>query len=1653
MKTVFSRLTAFLLALVMLVCMVPVQHVAAAQTEEPAAQAVTEASEEPTEESTEAPAEAPAETPTEAPTEAPAEEPTEAPAEAPAEAPTEAPTEEATEEATEAPTEEPTEAPTEAPTEEPGEESISASSDAVAAGVKAGKFEAAQLDIISQKKSDLAPGITEDRYVVYDKNGAQVKMFIATADMRTDSVKVFAAYKDMNPTSYGMSKLTEQVAAFNEKAANGDTYYTGTVVAGINASYYNMQNGKPTGAFVMNGVDVTDEKEGNDYGYFAVMKDGTVKIGKRGEYSSDKGKIQEAVGIYFMLIEDGKIVLADSKQKDPQKYPRQTIGITADGKVITMSADGNQAPNSVGLTLMEQAQVMMDLGCVMAGHLDGGGSMTYASKAEGSDKFQVTNNPSDGSERSVSNGFIMVSTAVASYDFHHVTYALENEYVTPGSTVAVSMEGVSATGHGAQIPADLTYEVTNGTYSEGVITVGSELGQTVITAKYNGKDVGSAAVNVVLPDKLIFGSTEMTVPFGKSVDLKLTAANGIHPVAIKAEDITFELSNDIGSIEGFIFTANNPDARSNSAEVKATLVANTEVTAIATITLGKGSEVIFDFEDGTDGGFYMKDTNDYNYVWPEASVSVVDSSSGMVHSGDKALALHINYSNSLEAGYMRNTLRTTQGWRMQNATSLGMWIYIPDEAVALWARWQVKPVTGYDEQGNPNAWGSTVTGQLVDGRIEGKTGYVNRFEESGWHYLSIDLSAYKDVMLTENWTAMQFYISDRDGADHGYYKKNQTSLPSDLVFYVDDITVDYSSAVDDRDAPVFENPTYAAAGMADAVGIARNSIPKVNSSAVTFAVRVSDYAATNTTGLNAASAKAYLDGNLVGASYSNGMISTGSLSMADGVHTIRFVISDNQGNESSVIRQIQVQAGSDQPTIKVVPHDAALDRILLGSIYYVDVVATDIEKVQSVTTVLDLNNISIWNLRQMEVAPGFRASYSIREDENIATVTITRTGEVETTGEAYLVSIPIRTWELKTGYTYPNGTKAGEPAMTYKKFRDTQQFWAMDISVEIDKGAVSFVDGSSSTFSGARVQVDTEMWADYPDMSATAAGAAYYNTWNGGHTHTAAPIADKAATCLESGYTGRTFCEVCSSPVAWGSRIPATGHSYAMVDGILKCVCGKLFNGIWTDGKEYKDGVAIADGWMDDSYYQNGVKYVGIQLVDGCYYDFGEDGICTGRTKYTGLYYDESVSAWKYAKVGVLIGGWVQIGDYWHYFKYNSKEAATGTYKVNSTGVTYEFNEQGMTKGAWHTDEIGARYWYGPERYRARQEGYMTLQEIDGKTYNFDGQGYITPGIWALRDSTSFKRYVFEFDTDGSLLREIKDQGPVVCADGTYFINADGYVPMNAGLVQFGKDYYFVVYSGKLALDAHRTITEANANGLKAPGQYYFDETGKLVEAFTGIKAVDGVDYYFVDGEICQDAGLVEVEGELYYVVWSGKIVKNAKRNVTEAKANGLKAPGQYYFDDTGKLVEPFNGIKAVDGVDYYFVDGEICQDAGLVKIGEDLYYVVWSGKIVKDAKRNITAEKANGLIAAGQYYFDTDGKLVKPFTGIKAVDGVDYYFVDGEICQDAGLVKIGNDLYYVVWSGKIVKNAVRNITEAKANGLVEPGLYTFNAEGKMAIE
>jgi Exopolysaccharide biosynthesis protein related to N-acetylglucosamine-1-phosphodiester alpha-N-acetylglucosaminidase len=86
-----------------------------------------------------------------------------------------------------------------------------------------------------------------------------------------------------------------------------------------------------------------------------------------------------------------------------RRNPRTMLGVDASGRVIVVTADGRRPGYSDGLSLLEGARLMRDLGAVSAINLDGGGSVTLAVRGV------LDNRPSDaGGERAVGDALLFV---------------------------------------------------------------------------------------------------------------------------------------------------------------------------------------------------------------------------------------------------------------------------------------------------------------------------------------------------------------------------------------------------------------------------------------------------------------------------------------------------------------------------------------------------------------------------------------------------------------------------------------------------------------------------------------------------------------------------------------------------------------------------------------------------------------------------------------------------------------------------------------------------------------------------------------------------------------------------------------------------------------------------------------------------------------------------------------------------------------------------------------------------------------------------------------------------------------------------------------------------------------------------------------------
>jgi len=1544
-------------------------------------------------------------------------------------------------------------------------------------------YESETHETFKRTTSTIAPGVTQDVCYAYANDGKQMVYYVATADISRDDVIVQTSYKDQYVNGkFGMEKLTNQMA-FADKLYTDPTsdryisdYYK--AVVGVNASFYNMQTGQPSGVTYLDGYAIGESASYAQY--FAILKDGTAIV----DYTKNMNKddIWQAVAGSQMLVYDGKDVTANaSGSYNTDRHSRTCVGVTADGKVVLMSLDGRQEPFSCGGTMHELAQIMLEAGCVAAINLDGGGSTTFASRPEGENDVKVINRPSDGSERSISSGLIIASTAAPSNVFDRAVLQAEEDYVTPGSTVEVTATGVSPAGTAAQIPENAVWALEDsnlGTIKDGVFTSNGTAGDVVIQLVVDEKVVGSTVIHVVIPDKLVFNQSEIVVPYDKTVSLDITATYGLNEVTLKADDLRFEFSDStVGSMEGLDFTAGSQGTAGTESTIKATLVHNEAITASANLVLGKGSEIIADFEDGTTQGFKVEHITNYNYMFPNMDVTSATSENGKVRNGKGSLKVVPDFSNSTEGGYMGTGLGVEEDIVIEDALTLGMWIYMPEESEGIRLR-----ACLYNENN---------TRFTTEFMPIGKASTLNK---PGWYYVTFDLSKYPYAKIMAGKVFIEFYVSDRDDlTNYNYNHLDYNSLNTRLCFYIDDVTVDYSSAIDDREAPVFSSVRYSDTAMSDAVELKGQTI---TSNVLSFgAVVHEDTTKNNYTGLDENTAKAYVDGVEVPCTINGGIMSVSDMSLADGMHTVKFSICDKMGNEAFVTRTLNVQSDSSVPTVKLTAHDETLDKILLGSVYYVDLVATDAEKVKNVEVDLDLNNISRWQLDHMEVADGFEAEYTIDADDNIATVKVNCVDKHNLTGENVLVSMPIRTWELPIA-PIEGGTKVGQ-VFTYATFKKGSETWPIDIDVCVDRGILTLKDDTVSTFAGENVQVDTESYVWDNDTKPEG-----YAEWDGGHDHrvetaqyyadgatnvsTPVELDDKAATCTEDGYTGRTFCEKCNSVVEWGTVEKATGHSYDFVDGILQCVngCGNIFTGTHTDGKEYVDGVITSDGWVGESYYKDGEKLKGIHKVKASdveeefYYDFGDDGISKG--KYTGIFLDGD--NYKYAQFGMLSSGWKMIDDKHYYFLPETYEAANGSVTTED-GITFEFKDGLVLDGEWEDFYEYKRYWYGPSYYKntSKNVPYLVV-EIDGDTYLFNSAGSMATGMRVTHESNDFTMICYDCGTDGKAKlytgvydnmyfeNGIQQKGlKLVGHKGSYYfiktsnklaetctveltstltglVNADGklYYANNGeiikGAAQVGEDiYYFSATKYYAMADGKYYISADLLNGLLPAGTYEIkDAKIVLPKVKNGLVEEEGKLYYYENG--VKKKGAVKVEEEIYYFSAKYYALADGKYYISADLLNGLLPAGTYEIKNYKIMIpEVKNGLVDESGKLYYYENG--VKKKGAVKVGEEIYYFSAKYYALANGKYYISADLLNGLLPAGTYEIK-DYKIVipKPKNGLVEEGGKLYYYENNTKVK--GAVKVGEEIYYFSAKYYALADGKYYISADLLNGLLPVGTY-----------
>ena len=878
--------------------------------------------------------------------------------------------------------------------------------------------------VTSVKNYSIAPDISESVIITNnDAGNSQTVANVMQVNPNEGRAKIVAGYGNRNPKELGwtLKTTTEQAHVYERETGLN-------VVGGVNASWFNINTGEPSGYLVMNGVVHHDN---SSRAFLAAFDDGSVNVFREGttlaqaeaSQSEKQGKavqIVEAVDALVAMVWDGKVVVSQSGNGG--YYPRTSVGVKADGTVVLFQADGTMAPRSVGYTAEEEARMMVALGCVAAIQLDEGGSSTYLSQREGESDLTMRNTPAGGSERVVSGTILVVSTVAASGEFDHAAVTPDGEYYTPNSTVELTASAMDFSGAPAKaLPADAVFTVSDaamGTVSEtavsgssasAVFTSSGKTGDVTIDLISGGKTVGSTILHVQEPDALSFASSEVNLNYNDVSDLGFRATYQSEQVHLKDGDINWAISDpDAGSFANNRFAVTSNVKYSGSPTVTAT---RGDLSATVTVNIGMEPTMILDGGDedpwdystiGTTvesfGGMASNAVATYHYAGRGGVVkgSIVSDTAeeyaDIVRFGHKAIKLEYDWTGL--TGTDGACLGLGDNLAIDGTpTALGVWVYIPEGVPVPWLRAQIATSTN-NGQSWTNAYVNFSNGSAGSG--EGL--------KTGWQYLEADLTQYAGALIRAN-SGMLFRAMVTTGGI-GWYTTDGVKLDKgDLKGYIllDNFCVVYGANNQDVTAPVVTSIQLV---NDDGTKTELEDGMTLHSDKLRFFVTYNDSEETDPYATGVESAYFYFDGTYRGKYNCDILGSTsGLMHFGNGLHSITFYLKDGYGNVTRETRYFTVEAEKpDVPNIAL----NTLGVPTVGKTWQLALESDDPASITSLTATISVTRS--YPVTNATFPEGVTGTWSYDPSKGVVSVEITAIDHAKyTAGALATVDIPIPT--------------------------------------------------------------------------------------------------------------------------------------------------------------------------------------------------------------------------------------------------------------------------------------------------------------------------------------------------------------------------------------------------------------------------------------------------------------------------------------------------------------------------------------------------------------------------------------------------------------------------------------------------------------------
>lgn len=462
-------------------------------------------------------------------------------------------------------------------------------------------------------------------------------------------------------------------------------------------------------------------------------------------------QMQFGIGGGGLIMKDGQPYGGAAHKVSPDsREPRTILGTTQnEGEILLIAIDGRN--KLVGASHSDLIKILQEYGVKDAMYLDGGGSTTLVAREEGENEPKVQNTPSEGTQRKVTNGIGVFSTAEKS-ELTKLYIEAPRDRTFVGEGITFTLKGVDKNHNPVTISEDVALSATGVTGTWKGLTFYPETeGKALIIAKKDDIEVATEIDVSSAPSALRIEPSYLQVDENTS---KTVQVYGIdkegYKIPISPEKITWTSDNNKVSASGNQVQATTKTLANLTATYK-------DIKANLGVVVGNTVAPIYSFEDN-------------NALWEGDTATVkgkVEPSKDVKYHAQQSVKMTYTFdkSNTKQVAY---TAFKEPVKIYGDAQTINLWVYAKGQ-------------------------GDTLKIQLKD--ATGQTHYIklaDHLKHEGWKYLSASIPS--SVKLPAEINKIYAYTSsnpqkrtstlylDHMSITRGHQDKENIATSKDFIF-------------------------------------------------------------------------------------------------------------------------------------------------------------------------------------------------------------------------------------------------------------------------------------------------------------------------------------------------------------------------------------------------------------------------------------------------------------------------------------------------------------------------------------------------------------------------------------------------------------------------------------------------------------------------------------------------------------------------------------------------------------------------------------------------------------------------------------------------------------------------------------------------------